>query len=82
MQKSQDASARQPETLSESINHSSVVGSFYHVSEKHVDRYLFELDLRLNVRSNPYLFEDTMIRLLKSEPLESKELIDKAGEAR
>jgi len=52
------------------------------VSEKHVDRYLFELDLRLNVRSNPYLFEDTMIRLLKSEPLESKELIDKAGEAR
>lgn len=52
----------------------SIVGSFHHVSEKHIDSYLNEFDWRFNGRNNPYLFEDTLIRLLNSPKMEFKEL--------
>jgi transposase-like protein len=47
----------------------SVVGSFHQVSAKHLDRYLNEFEWRFNGRKNPYLFRDTMIKLLQSEAL-------------
>jgi transposase-like protein len=53
----------------------SIMGSFHHVSEKHLDRYLDELEFRFNNRENPYLFRDTLIRLLNSDNLEYKELV-------
>jgi transposase-like protein len=53
----------------------SIVGSFHHVSEKHIDRYLNEFDWRFNGRNNENLFKDTMIRLLNSPKMEFKELI-------
>ncbi len=52
----------------------SIVGAFHHVSEKHLDRYLDELEWRFNNRENPYLFRDTLIKLLTSDNLEYKEL--------
>jgi transposase-like protein len=55
----------------------SIVGSFHHVSEKHIDRYLNEFDWRFNGRNNPNLYRDTLIRLLESEPMEFKELVEK-----
>lgn len=55
------------------FNH-SVMGAFHHVSEKHLDRYLDELEWRFNNRENPYLFRDTLVKLLKSENLEYREL--------
>jgi transposase-like protein len=55
----------------------SIVGSFHKISAKHVGAYLDEFEWRFNNRSNPYLFEDTMIRLLHSPKMEFKELIDK-----
>jgi transposase-like protein len=55
----------------------SIVGSFHHVSEKHIDRYLNEFDWRFNGRNNPTLFRDTLIRLLNSPKMEFKELIGK-----
>jgi transposase-like protein len=57
----------------------SIVGSFHHVSEKHIDRYLNEFDWRFNGRSNPFLFRDTLTRLLNSPKMEFKELIDKSA---
>jgi len=53
----------------------SIVGSFHHVSEKHIDRYLNEFDWRFNNRNNPHLFRDTMIRLLNSPKMEFRELV-------
>ncbi len=53
----------------------SIMGAFHHVSEKHLDRYLDELEWRFNNRQNPYLFRDTLVKLLASENLEYKELI-------
>jgi len=53
----------------------SLVGSYHKVSKKHLDAYLDELEWRFNNRENPYLFRDTLIKLIKSNNLEYKELI-------
>ena len=52
----------------------SVVGTFHHMSVKHLDAYLDELEWRFNNRENPYLFRDTIRRLCDAEALEYKKL--------
>jgi transposase-like protein len=56
----------------------SIVGSYHQISEKHLDRYLDEFEFRFNNRHNPYLFRDTLLRLVNSENLEYKELTAKS----
>lgn len=53
----------------------SIVGSYHKVSTKHLDAYLDELEWRFNNRENPYLFRDTLTRLLSAPILEYKELV-------
>ncbi|MFC1907297.1 transposase, partial [Chloroflexota bacterium] len=53
----------------------SVIGSYHKLSEKHLDAYLDELEWRFNNRNNPYLFRDTLLKLIGSENLEYKTLI-------
>ncbi len=53
----------------------SVAGSYHKVSAKHLDKYLDELEWRFNNRKNPYLFRDTLAKLLGSSNLEYKELV-------
>jgi transposase-like protein len=53
----------------------SIIGSYHQISVKHLDRYLDELEFRFNNRNNPYLFRDTLLRLLASSNLEYNELI-------
>lgn len=53
----------------------SIVGSYHQISVKHIDRYLNEFEFRVNNRENPYLFRDTLLRLLSTGNLEYKELI-------
>src|SRR2546423_3337928 len=53
----------------------SIVGAYHQVSVKHLDRYLDEIEFRFNNRNNPYLFRDTLLRLIASSNLEYKELI-------
>ena len=53
----------------------SIIGSFHQVSKKHLDAYLDELEWRYNNRENPYLFRDTLIKLIKSENLEYRQLV-------
>jgi transposase-like protein len=55
----------------------SLIGSFHRVSVKHLDAYLDELEWRFNNRDNPYLFRDTLIRLLKAEALPYQDLVEK-----
>jgi transposase-like protein len=57
----------------------SIVGSYHQVSTKHLDAYLDEFEWRFNQRDNPYLFRDTMSRLLNSPKMEFKELIEKSA---
>jgi transposase-like protein len=52
----------------------SIVGAFHQVSVKHLDRYLDEFSFRFDNRNNPYLFRDTLLRLINSSNLEYKEL--------
>jgi len=47
----------------------SIVGSYHKISVKHLDSYLDELEWRFNNRENPYLFRDTLIKLIRSENL-------------
>ena len=51
------------------------MGSYHKVSKKHLEAYLDELEWRFNNRDNPYLFRDTLAKLVKSNNLEYKELI-------
>jgi transposase-like protein len=53
----------------------SIVGSYHKISTKHLERYLDELEWKFNNRNNPFLFRDTMKKLIESENLEYKKLI-------
>ncbi len=53
----------------------SVIGSYHKVSVKHLDAYLDELEWRFNNRENPYLFRDTLLKLIQSENLQYKTLV-------
>lgn len=55
----------------------SIVGSYHQISMKHIDRYLDEFEFRFNNRHNPYLFRDTLLRLLASSNLEYNTLTKK-----
>lgn len=53
----------------------SLVGSYHKVSKKHLNAYLDELEWRFNNRDNPYLFRDTLLKLVKSENLRYQSLV-------
>jgi transposase-like protein len=59
----------------------SVVGSYHKISEKHLDAYLDEFQWRFNNRKNPFLFRDTILKLIASSNLEYKKLTGKAKNA-
>jgi transposase-like protein len=54
--------------------HYSIIGAYHHVSAKHLDRYLDELEWRFNNRQNPFLFRDTLRQLLKGDALKYGDL--------
>lgn len=53
----------------------SVVGSYHHLSVKHLPAYLDEMAFRYNNRENAYLFRDTLLRLVGAETMPYRELI-------
>ena len=53
----------------------SIVGSYHKVTVKHLDAYLDELEWRFNNRDNPYLFRDTLLKLIKAHNVQYKELV-------
>jgi transposase-like protein len=53
----------------------SIVGSHHQVSAKHLVRYLDEFEWRFNQRENPFLFRDTLTRLVQTEKMEYRKLI-------
>ena len=53
----------------------SITGAFHKVSEKHLDRYLEELEWRYSNRDNSHIFTDTLRRIVHTERLEYKTLV-------
>ena len=56
-----------------------IVGTWHRISAKHLQAYLDEMCFRFDNRKNPYLFRDTLLKLLQAEHLEYKELIATAA---
>ena len=51
-----------------------IIGSWHKVSAKHLSAYLDEMTFRFNNRDNPYLFRDTLMKLIEAPVLEYKKL--------
>jgi transposase-like protein len=56
-----------------------IIGTWHRVSAKHLAAYLDEMTWRFNNRKNPFLFRDTMLKLIHSDNLEYKELTKNAA---
>ncbi len=54
----------------------SIIGSYHHLSVKHLPAYLDEMEFRFNNRENPFIFRDTILRLVSGEALPFKELVE------
>lgn len=54
----------------------SIVGTYHQMSVKHLPAYLDEVAFRFNNRDNPYLFRDTLLRMIDGETLPLRELVD------
>ena len=53
----------------------SIIGAFHHVSAKHLDRYLEELEWRFSNRENDHIFVDTLRRMVNTEALPYRQLV-------
>jgi transposase-like protein len=51
-----------------------IVGTWHRISAKHLSAYLDEMEFRFNNRSNPYLFRDTLMKLIEAPVLDYKKL--------
>src|SRR5437879_2651233 len=58
-----------------------IVGTWHKVDAKHLPAYLDEMCFRFNNRKNPYLFRDTIIKLINTQNLEYKDLTAKVQDA-
>lgn len=53
----------------------AVIGAYHKLTAKHLPAYLAEFEWRFNNRENPYLFRDTLTRLVSADALTYKSLI-------
>jgi transposase-like protein len=51
-----------------------IIGTWHRISAKHLQAYLDEMCFRFNNRKNPYLFRDTLLKMLQAQHVEYKEL--------
>ncbi len=54
-----------------------IIGTWHKVDAKHLPAYLDEMCFRFNNRKNPYLFRDTLTKMVQTSNLELKELTAK-----
>lgn len=55
----------------------SLIGSYHHMSVKHMQSYLEEIEWRFRNRHNDHLFRDTLMALVKSEVLTYRRLVQR-----
>lgn len=51
-----------------------IIGAWHRAGAKHLPAYVNEMTWRFNNRKNPFLFRDTIKRMLNADNLEFKEL--------
>jgi transposase-like protein len=51
-----------------------IIGTWHKVSAKHLEAYLNEMAFRFNNRKNPFLFRDTLLKMIEADNVEYKEL--------
>lgn len=56
-----------------------IMGTWHKVSAKHLAAYLDEMTFRFNNRKNPFLFRDTILKLIASPNIEYKQLTSDAA---
>lgn len=54
----------------------AIIGAYHRLSAKHLPAYLDEVGFNHNNRHNPYLFRDTVLRLLSAESLPFRRLVE------
>ena len=54
----------------------STIRTVHEISVKHLDRYLEDMEWRVNNRNNPYMFRDTVRRILTTDTLPYRALVD------
>jgi transposase-like protein len=54
-----------------------ILGTWHKIDAKHLPAYLDEMCFRFNNRKNPYLFRDTIVKLIQTPHMEYKELTAK-----
>jgi transposase-like protein/ribosomal protein L37AE/L43A len=52
----------------------AIIGSYHKITAKHLPAYLAEFEWRFNNRENPFLFRDTLARLVAAEAMPYKTL--------
>jgi transposase-like protein len=52
-----------------------IIGTWHKISAKHLQAYLDEMCFRFDNRKNPYLFRDTLLKMLEAEHVEYKQLV-------
>lgn len=57
-----------------------IIGTWHKIDAKHLPAYLDEMCFRFNNRKNPYLFRDTLTKMVNSPNLELKELTAQQAE--
>ena len=45
----------------------AIIGAYHHISHKHLDAYLDELEFRFGNRDNPHMFRDAILQLIQAE---------------
>jgi len=55
-----------------------IIGTWHRISAKHLQAYLDEMTFRFNNRKNPYLFRDTLLKMLEAKHVEYRELTNAA----
>lgn len=58
-----------------SLLNRSITGAYHKISKKHLPAYLDELAWRFNNRQNPWLFRDTVLKLLDAKALPYQKLV-------
>ena len=56
-----------------------IIGTWHRMSAKHLQAYLDEMCFRFDNRKNPFLFRDTIIKMLEAEHVEYKQLTSTAA---
>ena len=56
-----------------------IIGTWHRISAKHLQAYLDEMCFRFDNRKNPYLFRDTLLKMLEAEHVEYKKLTAEAA---